>query len=69
MAEPIEMSLGFWTQAGPRKHIWGAQWRHLANTTEPSMCGGDAVFLSIKLVWPVVVIIYVHRCGLLLPTE
>ena len=24
----------------------GAYWRHLANTTEPSMCGGDADFLS-----------------------
>jgi len=25
---------------------WGAHWRNLANTTEPSMFGGDAVFLS-----------------------
>ena len=24
----------------------GAHWRNLANTTEPSMCGGDAAFLS-----------------------
>jgi len=24
----------------------GAQWRHLANTIEPSMCSGDAAFLS-----------------------
>jgi len=23
----------------------GAHWRHLANTTEPSVCGGDAAFL------------------------
>jgi len=23
-------------------YIWGAHWRHLANTTEPSMCGSDA---------------------------
>ena len=23
-------------------YIWGARWRHLANATEPSMCGGDA---------------------------
>ena len=22
-------------------YIWGAHWRHLANTTEHSMCGGD----------------------------
>ena len=25
---------------------WGAYWHHLLNTTEPSMCGGDAAFLS-----------------------
>jgi len=25
---------------------WDADWRHLANTTELSMCGGDAAFLS-----------------------
>jgi len=24
----------------------GAHWRHLMNTTEPSMCSGDAAFLS-----------------------
>jgi len=24
----------------------GAQWRHLVNTNEPSMCGDDAAFLS-----------------------
>jgi len=24
---------------------WGAHWRHLPNTTEKSMCGGDAAFL------------------------
>jgi len=23
---------------------WGAHWRRLANTIEPSMCGGDAAF-------------------------
>jgi len=28
---------------------WGAYWRHLANTTEPSMCGGDAAFCLITL--------------------
>ena len=22
-------------------YIWGAHWRHLANTTESSMCGGN----------------------------
>jgi len=24
----------------------GAHWRHLVNTTEPSMCSGDVAFLS-----------------------
>jgi len=28
---------------GPRKH---AYWRNLANTIEPSVCNGDAAFLS-----------------------
>ena len=28
---------------------WGAHWRHLANTIEPSMCGGDAVYCQITL--------------------
>jgi len=29
-------------------HItWDAHWRHLANTTEPLMCGGDAAFLTL----------------------
>jgi len=34
---------------------WGAHWRNLANTTEPSMCGSDVAFLSIyfgHLLWP-----------------
>jgi len=33
--------------------IWGAHWRHLANTIEASMCGSDAAF-CIKLLWPLV---------------
>ena len=28
---------------------WGAHWRHLANTAEPSMCGGDAACCQITL--------------------
>jgi len=28
---------------------WGAHWRHLANTTEPSVCGGDAALRQITL--------------------
>jgi len=33
---------------GPRKHVLdgGAHWRNRANMIEPSMCGGDAAFLS-----------------------
>jgi len=33
---------------GPKEPCfrWGAYWRHLANTIEPSMRGGDAAFLS-----------------------
>jgi len=47
-AEPIEMSFGAWTRVGPAKHVLdgGAHWRNLANAIEPSMCGGDAAFLS-----------------------
>jgi len=26
---------------------WGAHWRKLANTTEPSICGGDAALCQI----------------------
>jgi len=42
------MPFAMLSRVGPRKHVLdgGAQWRHLGNTTEPSMCGGDAAFLS-----------------------
>ena len=30
-------------------YIWGAHWHHLANTTEPFMCGGDAALCQITL--------------------
>jgi len=30
-------------------YIWGAHWHHLANTTEPSMCDGDAALCQITL--------------------
>ena len=50
-AERIEMLFGMWTWISPRKHILdggavGAHWRHLENTSESSMWGGDAAFLS-----------------------
>jgi len=31
-------------------YIWGAHWRHLANMTEPSICGGDAALCQIILI-------------------
>jgi len=30
-----------------RFSIWGVHWRHLANTTEPSMCGGDTAYVKL----------------------
>jgi len=30
-------------------YIWGAHWRHLKNTTEPSMFGGDVALCQITL--------------------
>jgi len=47
-AELIEIQFGLWTWLGPRKHVLhgGAHCRRLANTFEPSTCGGDAAFLS-----------------------
>jgi len=30
-------------------YISGIHWRHLANTTEPFMCGGDAALCQITL--------------------
>jgi len=50
-AEPITMPFGLWTRVGPRNRVLdeGAHWRQLANTTEPSMCGGDAALCQINL--------------------
>ena len=42
-----------WTPVGPSKEariIWGAHWRNLANTIEPSMRGSDSAFLSNYLI-------------------
>jgi len=49
-AEPIEM-FGLGTRVDPGKHVLGggSHWRNLANTIEPSMCGGDAAFCQITL--------------------
>jgi len=35
--------------------IWGAHLRHLTNTTEPSVCSGDAALCHF-LLWPLVYI-------------
>jgi len=62
MAEPIDLPFGLWTRVGRRKHkfnrirqmapmcspMW-AHWRHLANTIEPSVCGGGGVLCPITL--------------------
>jgi len=65
MAEPIDLPLGLWARVGQKKHkfnctcqvaptpMWRhsgrAHWRHLANTIEPSVCGGDAASCQITL--------------------
>ena len=36
---------------GPKEAcvVWGAHWRNLTNTTEPSVCGGDVAFCQLTL--------------------
>jgi len=42
-AEPIQIQFRLWTRVGRKQNVLhGANLRNLANTTEPSMCGGDA---------------------------
>jgi len=61
-AEPIDLPFGLWTRVDQRKHKFNhilqvapvcphgrAQWQHLANTIEPSICGGDLVLCQITL--------------------
>jgi len=61
MAELIDLPFGLWNQVGRRKHKFNrirqvalmcpqerAHWCHLANTTEPSVCG-DTVLCQITL--------------------
>jgi len=47
---------------GPKEgHIrWGAHWRNLANTTEPSVCGCDAALSQITLTtcWSFLITVY-----------
>jgi len=61
MAEPIDVSFGLWTRMGRRMYKFnrirqvapvcphGKAHRYLANTTEPSICGGDAALCQITL--------------------
>jgi len=50
-----------------------ANWRNLADATEPSMCGSDAVFLSYYfdqlLLLGLMVVLLTGLCGLLLHIE
>jgi len=47
MAESIEILFGLLTHVGQGcMYQVGAHWGHLANTIKPSMCGGNAAFLS-----------------------
>jgi len=50
-AGPTEMPFGMWTRVSPRKHVLdaGASGRTLANTTELSVCSGDAALCQITL--------------------
>jgi len=62
MDELIGLPFRLWTLVGLRKHKFNrirhmapicphgrAHWRHLANTIEPSICGGDAVLCQTTL--------------------
>jgi len=59
-AEQIDSPVGLWTRVSRRKHKFNrirqvapmcfhgrAHWRHLANTIEPSVCGGDAAYVKL----------------------
>jgi len=51
------MLFGFWTLVGSRTYVLGGgvHWRHLTNTIEPSICGGNAACCQITLkVWPLI---------------
>jgi len=39
----------FYAEGGTPTPYMGAHWRHLANTIEPSVCGGDAVLCQVTL--------------------
>jgi len=51
MAEPMKVLFGKWSRVGTRNLVLdgGAHWRHLANTVEPSVCGGNGAVCQITL--------------------
>jgi len=51
MAALIDKQFGMLCLVGPGNHVLdgGAQWCHLANTTEPSVCGDDVDVCQITL--------------------
>jgi len=71
-AEPIDLPFGLWTQMGRRMHKFNrirqlasicphgsTHCRHLANTNEPSVYGGDAPY--VKLLWSCYLWPHPHR--------
>jgi len=61
MSGPIDLPFALWIlwaegstssivfAVAPMSPHGRAHWRHLANTTEPSVCGGDAALCQITL--------------------
>ena len=49
MGEPIHMPFGRLSRVGPRNHVLdaGVHCGHLANTTEPSVCGSDVAYVKL----------------------
>jgi len=69
-AELIDWPFGLWTRwaEGSTRSIdhGKAQWRHLANTIEPSVCGGDAVLCQITLTTCYAYTLHIFKCLFLL---
>jgi len=49
MAEPIDLPFGLWTPLGRRMHKFNRirQVAPMANTIEPSVCGGDVAYIKL----------------------
>jgi len=43
----MQFRMPSWMGTGNRYIRWGVHWRHLTNTTEQSVCGGDAALCRI----------------------